>query len=744
MSRSLIRSIAIVIGLASSIAIAGAAMPSSAGAHAAFQDASPEPGARLAEPPRQVALAFTEPLNPELTTAHLVEVHSRRAVPAAVKVLPGRRLLLVPRQRLPQGAYRVDWHTVSVLDGHALEGSFGFGVQTDAVGGEQRLEQSPLARGGWLRAALRWTFYAALFFFAGGVLCGLLLSPGGPPAGWLVPDDVDASRPRERVLGRAWSRTRAAGWIATALGTGVVLAETTDAAGTLSWRAIDAYLLSTVAGVARVCMILTVLLAALLARRARRASAVLILVALGAVAVGGHADSASPRWLALLTDWLHLVAAAVWIGGIAQIVVSWLPGIADVPTAGRRIVMRSVLQRFGRVALPAFGVVVVAGVVNALLELGEPEQLWSTGYGRILLVKIALVAAIALASYTHALRLRPRLLTEAGGWSPTERRHWQLLRTEPLIATAVLVAAALLAASPLPPRQLLERAEAGEEPAPSAAALAPPRPGELSVAEQAGPWMAAAWARRAGGATVGTLRLLNYKVQAVRALVDIAGTRTGACGIGCVTFRIPGHPKALHVRARAGNRSHKATIPISWEPQRTRTARHILRAAIAAVERLQFLRISERLTGGLGGPASISRYRIEGRSRYDIKTRGGGPAETIAIKRHVWVLEPDGSWMSLAHEQPANAWKLLPWWVHRRGIRLLDIRKTSAGRVADIALADLPAQAGQHVPFWFRLRIALSSMRVLRMRMIAPGHFMHQRYFGFDVPIDVRPPRGHR
>ena len=49
----------------------------------------------------------------------------------------------------------VRWHSVSTDDGHALEGSFSFGVRASALGGQHTLVQSPLARGGLLRIGLR-------------------------------------------------------------------------------------------------------------------------------------------------------------------------------------------------------------------------------------------------------------------------------------------------------------------------------------------------------------------------------------------------------------------------------------------------------------------------------------------------------------------------------------------------------------------------------------------------------------
>src|SRR5205085_12057751 len=132
----------------------------------------------------------------------------------------------------------------------------------------------------------------------------------------------------------------------------------------------------------------------------------------------------------------------------------WAPAVRSGTTA-RLALTRDVLAPFGRVALPAFAVVVVAGVVNAVVELGAVSDLWQTAYGRVLLVKIALVGAIAAAAYGHAGRLRPRLLAANPHPSAVlERRHWLLVRAEPLLGLGVVAAVGVLIAFPLPPRQL--------------------------------------------------------------------------------------------------------------------------------------------------------------------------------------------------------------------------------------------------------------------------------------------------
>jgi copper transport protein len=736
-------------GVSVLVAAGMALFPAPALGHAAFQDASPEPAARLGSAPATIDLVFTEPLNRQLTTATITNVRTGRRVAASVTVEGRGRLLLRPRRRLPTGAFRVNWHTVSILDGHALEGSFGFGVRTSAIGGEQRLEQSPLARAGLLRILLRGLWYVALFFFGGGLLCAAVLRSRPGPASWLLSgpsgEVVVPERTGPLAEQRIWRRTRAAGWLAVAAGLGVALVETWDAAGSLSWPSVDAFLFSTTSGEARALAVAAVALAALAAARVWRLAALALVAALAAVAVGGHANSAHPRALALLADWLHLVAGTMWVGGIAQIAATWVPGISRLSWQQRRQLIATVLERFGRLALPAAAVVVLAGAGNALLELGRIDELWTSAYGRALLVKIALVSAVLATSYLHVFLLRPRVIA-GGGDAAAERRHWRLLGGEPALAAAVLAAGALLAVFPLPPRQLLERAEADESPRPQAAAVAvaslrPPRARELAVADQAGPWIAAAWVQPAGDS--GTIRLLDYNLRSVPATIRAAGATVTPCGKGCVVFHRSSSSAPLRVIARAGRRTHRAVIPIRWAPTGTSEARSILTRAVAGLNRLRTQRIAERLSSGLGRGIAISRYRVAGRHSFGIVTRGGGASETIVIGRRYWVREPDRSWQYQV-DTPIDTRELMPWWTHRTGVRLLDIGASHGRRIADIALADIPRSGQQAPPFWFRLRIELRTLRVLSMRMIAPAHFMDQRYYAFNVPVRLRPPaRGH-
>jgi copper transport protein len=705
---------------------------SSAWGHAAFLDSQPEPGSRLASGPAEITLRFSEPLDRSLSQATLVNVDSGETVAATTTREDQSQLTLQPQTRLDRAPYRVEWHTVSTVDGHALEGSFSFGVQTAAAGGEHTLEEGPLARDGWLRIAARALFYAALFFFAGGVFTAALLSRGRAPASWLVPPPEErAVNPGgSAVVKRAWRRTLDAGWVAVGAAVLVALVEAADAAGGLSLRGAGDFLLSNAAGLARTATLLALLIAALLARRLPLAASAWLGIAFLAVALGGHANSAEPRALAVLTDWLHLLAGAVWIGGIAQIVATWFPANATRPES-RTAALRSVLPRFGTVALPAFLVVIASGLANALIELGHPQELWQSAYGRVLAVKVGLVGLIGLASYTHAFH--KLLAANPHPGSGSERRHWRAIGSEPLLAVGVIAAAAVLVTFPLPPQQVGDADEASATAPCESCPLPRAKRDQLAVAEQAGSRIAAFWLERRGGAVSGTLRLLDSNAGAVDAPVDLEGGELIPCGTGCWRLSVADSADALTVVVEEDGDPYTATVPTAWDPARQSAGRRLLRQAQERMRSLASLRLDEELTSGPGSFVR-TRYRFQAPDRIAYRTSSG--SSVIGIGRTAYRSTERGGWGKGPFG--ADGFQLeqfFRWTAYAGAVRWLGTTEVGGRPAIELAVYD-PA-----TPLWYRLSIDGVSRRIVRERMIAEGHFMDRRYFAFDAGLRIRPPR---
>jgi copper transport protein len=719
--------------LMAGLAVAAGALAvgvSSARAHSAFIGSTPEPGVRLEEPPARITVAFTEPLNRRLSTVRLVAVESGERLPVEVSASSSKRLAVVPVGPLRRGAYEVEWHTVSTLDGHALEGSFSFGVQAAAAGGEHSLEQSPLARDGWLRVLARAAMYATLFLFVGALLLGALLGRDRRGS-WLVPADAPDAAPLRRRERRASLQL---GLVAAAAAAAAALADAADAAGSLSASGLSDYLLGGLPGFARLATVLLIVVAALMGARGLRAAAAPAALSLLAVAGSGHASSADPRLPTIAVDWLHLLAAAVWLGGIALVVVVWGPRLRRRSPDVRGYVARRVLPAFGRVALPAFLVVASTGAVSALVQLGHVQALWETGYGRVLLIKVALVGLIASASYAHALRLRPRLL--AANPHPDERlqrRHWRLLRSEPLLGLGVVVAVAFLVAFPLPPRQLGEADEAvAAGPPCDPCPLPRPEASELSVAEHAGSRLVAGWLRAERGGVSGTLRVLNVDGKPSPAPVSVSGARPSGCGRGCWRFSTEGALRSAVVAVREHGRRYVARLPARWRGDGNGLARRLLERTQRTMSRLGSLREVETVTSGPGSFARTA-YRLRAPDRFAFITSVG--SRSVVVGRYQWFRTAGQPWERQRYRGGGPPFRTRGWfrWTpYAQEVRLLRLDRRRG--LAELALMD------PGTPVWLRLTVDLHTMRAIRERMIARAHYMTRRYLAFNRPVSIAPP----
>jgi len=178
-----------------------------------------------------------------------------------------------------------------------------------------------------------------------------------------------------------------------------------------------------------------------------------IVVTLGvSAAVSGHPIAATPAGIAIAMDAAHLIAAGGWIGTLGYVAFAAVPATAALGPDTRPRLVRDIVNAFSRFALIFAGVVVLTGLVSSWLQLRGFEPLWTTTYGRILLLKLALVAAVAVAGAYNWRVATPRLLA-AGGVA----RIRLVILAELLFAILVLGATSVLVATP-PPGEAMETA----------------------------------------------------------------------------------------------------------------------------------------------------------------------------------------------------------------------------------------------------------------------------------------------
>jgi copper transport protein len=106
----------------------------------------------------------------------------------------------------------------------------------------------------------------------------------------------------------------------------------------------------------------------------------------------GHAAEASPRLLAEAADAVHLLGAGVWLGGLAVLVFAFLPEASEAARA-------HVLLRWSRTAAAAAGAMVVTGGYQAWRETRPLGALTGTGYGRLLIGKLSVIAVLLVLAF---------------------------------------------------------------------------------------------------------------------------------------------------------------------------------------------------------------------------------------------------------------------------------------------------------------------------------------------------------
>jgi hypothetical protein len=426
----------------------------------------------------------------------------------------------------------------------------------------------------------------------------------------------------------------------------------------------------------------------------------------------------------------------------------WLGRLRGAEPELRRAVMGELLPRFGRIALPAFLVVALTGVLNAYIQLRHPSLLWESSYGRTLLVKSALVGVIALVSYAHVYRLRPRLLAANPHPEPTlERRHWRLLGSEPLLGVGLAVVVAVLVAFPLPRQVAAAQALTARSLAACNPCVLPlPTSGQLAVATNAGSDIVAGWLGYRAGGLEGQVRVLDINGQPASVPFEIenATTVSVSCGPGCRTFTIGGTPGVLHVILNPDRGAQTASLPTRWQPTGSSVARHILDRAQTVMRRLRSVRHIERVNS-VPGLYALSDGRLQAPDRWANTTYVLRPPQPpqleeqlVAIGERQWTREPGGGWQlqPQAGTLPFSTPTLFTWTTYAEAVRLIGINRNSGHAQAKLALMD------PGTPAWWTLNIDLATGRVLDTRLITSGHFITDRYSQFNRAPPIHAPTG--
>lgn len=181
----------------------------------------------------------------------------------------------------------------------------------------------------------------------------------------------------------------------------------------------------------------------------RGEAALLAVVALMLAAAGGHA-AAVESWTAgaIAIDAIHLLAAGAWVGGLLPLALLLRTAARDDGADARPYAVVAA-RRFSRLALVAVAVLVGSGVWSATIHVASVAGLVGTPYGRLLLVKVALLVPILALAAMNRRTLIPALAGDGETIGrPAMRRLATFVGIETGIALAILLATAALTITP--------------------------------------------------------------------------------------------------------------------------------------------------------------------------------------------------------------------------------------------------------------------------------------------------------
>lgn len=418
------------------VAVVALVLPAGpAAAHAELVESDPVDNAVVAESPRAVTLRFSEGIETALGALRLFD-----ATGEPVTVGPTERpdgagdAVRVSVPELARGTYLVAWRVTSA-DGHPIQGSFLFSVgERSAVTAGvaevlARAEVDPVVNA--LFGVVRWLVYASFIVFVGGLA---FVAFTGRVAPRTLP--VIAIGGVALIVTSLLSIAFQGGYATAASLGGTLQASTfTDTVRTAFGRQALARAAVTLAALA------LVLVPSRVARFWWRDAALVVGPALAAtIAYSGHAHTGRYILLGLLTDIVHLIAAAWWLGGLTVLAI----------TAVRAPDGRATLVRFSPFALTCAVVVIVSGLVQSWRQVGSLEAL-STDFGRLLVAKLAAVVAVLVA----AALTRRSLRAWAADLRPPARLRQSVLG-ELALGLLVLGVTAGLVATP-PAREALSK-----------------------------------------------------------------------------------------------------------------------------------------------------------------------------------------------------------------------------------------------------------------------------------------------
>ncbi|MFD9904713.1 copper resistance CopC/CopD family protein [Streptomyces sp. NPDC059063] len=385
-----------------------------ADAHAALTGSDPTRGSVVAKAPDRVSLTFSEKIAMSDGSIRVLDPKGKRADNGKTSDLGKNTYGVKLRPGLPDGTFTVAYQVVSA-DSHPIAGAFTFSIgapsDTTVSLGDQEVGGGVV---GALYGFARYVSYAGFIVVVGGAAFVLGCWQRGAGV-----------RPLQRLVVSGWLALtgstlmtlllRAPYTGSGKLGDAFDLAKLSDVLQTKTGAALVSRMLL----LAAAALFIAVLFGAYEKRedaKEKRDLAFGLAIGGSVVAIGiaatwalaEHASTGIQAGLAMPVDVLHLLAVAVWLGGVTSLLLC-LYRAPDVDA--------SAVRRFSKVAFGSVITLAATGLYQSWRQVGSWTALVETGYGQLLLIKIGLVVVlVGIASVSR--RWTRRIAAEAGGMAP--------------------------------------------------------------------------------------------------------------------------------------------------------------------------------------------------------------------------------------------------------------------------------------------------------------------------------------
>lgn len=445
MSCQLVKLLLIVVGitLAASTSLA----------HAKLVSSSPAAGEVVTASPTSIELRFSVRVQSGMSSMAVKGPSGEDVSAGPVVEADQGKELSVSLPRLDAGTYQVVWRALSA-DDHMIEGSFEFTVAGD-------LQTSPASQTGpdhsamdhsahdteqqinWLQSLVRWVIYIGMMILAGGLAFRVFV------AAQIITDSPVFERRLRTMLATAAPAVIVGLLFALALQTRTVTGSLSST-GALSVVSQTSFGPPWLLQLAMTAGAFSLLAFAGLRKPVLWAAFILSSISLIGPSLSGHARAAWDEYsFAIISDWLHLLAGSVWIGGLAVIAVALSPGLVGTNRPNSSAPLAALVRRFTSITIPATILLALTGLYNSWIHVESLAALTGTIYGQVLLIKVALSGVMVLLGGFNAFVVQPRLsAASADSRDESSVRLFSNVKFEMVLAMIVLLLAAILAFLP--------------------------------------------------------------------------------------------------------------------------------------------------------------------------------------------------------------------------------------------------------------------------------------------------------